>query len=346
MNIIIDDTYKTLRLDKWGFSLVIAVGVALLWRNVKSTEMLPVDGPSPQQPLPPSTPPSSTHPPSTPPSPNASVPSLRTYSLSETLLDVLDSSAVLQSVLPKVRRLAITETIHLATDQVAVQVLLENLFTSPFIPEGQKDVLAELVLSEQWGELLRVLQCNERRGRNYGVNRFTDDFNTFRSMVVAIYSRSRKVSMVDPVRRRHIGAAIYTASSIDELKALTIQSLETSDVFDDDSRELVANDMLDNRFDLLLLPDRFDCEEVQRVNVGGGERSQSADDTDSPGTSEEEIECGVCLGSEPVSIKLPCAHSFCHTCITQWAERHERSSFPCPMCRAETNATTVLVAVR
>ena len=160
------------------------------------------------------------------------------------LLNVLASSALLQSQLPEVRRLALAETVRASTDEVALQVLLENLSTSPFIAEQQRNLLAELVISERWDDLRNALQCS---GESCDDQAWRGDFASFRAMVISVFSRSRKVATVDPARRRRLGAAIHATLSIDELKALTFQSLETTTAFDGGGRELVANDVLDNR---------------------------------------------------------------------------------------------------
>jgi hypothetical protein len=157
-------------------------------------------------------------------------------------------------------------------------------------------------------------------------------------MVVAVFSRSRKVAQLPAERRRALGAAIHATSSKVELKMLSLHSLETSQAFQGAEREMVANDIMDDRYDLLLRPDRFDCEERARPplavvprsdsNVGRlssaqleGERAQAVEVAD---------ECPVCLGDNSVECALPCGHGLCKSCATAWLNR----CATCPLCRA------------
>lgn len=65
---------------------------------------------------------------------------------------------------------------------------------------------------------------------------------------------SRKASILLEERRRAMGANIHAASTISELKELVINALEQAVVMDKATRERCANDILDERYDLLLLP--------------------------------------------------------------------------------------------
>ena len=96
----------------------------------------------------------------------------------------------------------------------------------------------------------------------------------------------------------------------------------------------MANDILDNRFDNLLLPDRFDCEEKARV----GDRIPRAAVPEMEEAAmqqieeDQEAECAVCLAANVVDTVLPCSHVFCRECIQPWVEQHG----DCPMCRTAT----------
>ena len=297
------------------------------------------------------------------------------------LLRILRTSALLQGALPEVRILALREAVRRSADDGgATQIMLENLTGSPFIPQERKDALAEMVLLEQWEQLAVALGCVPEEGGARGEGEgegegegggaadgsgggFADQgsaFAEFRAMVVAVFSRSRKVSATSAARRRRIGGAIHGASSVDELKALTFAALETSEAFDSEARERVANDVLDDRYDLLLLPDRFDCEEeaARRVAVrppaappaAAGEAevaeeeaavvvaAAAAEEEEEEEEDEEEDECPVCLGTNPSDVVLPCGHHFCRLCITEWV----RDNGTCPMCRAATRSIDVV----
>ena len=146
------------------------------------------------------------------------------------------------------------ETVRASSEEVAIQVLLENLSSSPFIPEAQRNYLAELVLMGQWDEIRRAMQCLALppppvpsappqpvpSGSLFGAGCGGSDsgapqaaeqaeaeaFAQFRAMVVAIFSRSSKVCSIAAARRRMLGAAIHRTATREQLKALTFSSLE------------------------------------------------------------------------------------------------------------------------
>merc|ERR1719440_1626287 len=134
-------------------------------------------------------------------------------------------------------------------------------------------------------------------------------FENYREMVVAVFSRSRKVALLPAERRRALGAAIHATSSKVELKALALHSLETSQAFTAAEREVVANDIMDDRYDLLLRPDRFDCEERARPPLAVVPRSNSGRSSSAQHDPlnclqeqgvEEAAECPVCLADDCV----------------------------------------------
>ena len=51
------------------------------------------------------------------------------------------------------------------------------------------------------------------------------------SMVVALFTRSRKMASLSPDRRRQIGAMLHQAMSISQIATLTVKALETSVAF-------------------------------------------------------------------------------------------------------------------
>merc|ERR1719181_271091 len=83
-------------------------------------------------------------------------------------------------------------------------------------------------------------------------------------MVVAMFSRSRKIRGLPPERKRALGAAMHRCATVEELQALSLATLETSLLFSGLERDAVANDILDHRYDRLLRPDRFDVDEAPR----------------------------------------------------------------------------------
>jgi len=231
-------------------------------------------------------------------------------------LGLLQSSALLQQALPKVRSQALMHALSAtSTVEQAQHILLENLVGSPYIPDETKNGLAEMALSGKMAELRAALQC-QRQGAEEIVA-VSPTTTSFRDMVVAIFSHSRKMAQLEPTRRQALGAAIHTQRSIVDLKMFAMTALETSQAFDGTTRDLVANDILDDRYDLLLLPDRFDCDEKARVHVGPDDR-------------ESWQQCSICLGGNAPNTRLPCQHVFCRSCIVPWVNTHH----DCPMCRA------------
>ena len=77
------------------------------------------------------------------------------------VIKILVTSKTLKDAIPYVRRLALLETI-LQTNNIefANNVFLENLLSSPYIPDEHKNNLAELVFSSQWTLLFHMLKCD------------------------------------------------------------------------------------------------------------------------------------------------------------------------------------------
>ena len=75
----------------------------------------------------------------------------------------------------------------------ATDVLLQNLGESPHIPQGDKDALAELVLCHDFAALRAATHCGPPPppvdGRQL--------FEQYRAMVVAIFTKSKKMAAID-----------------------------------------------------------------------------------------------------------------------------------------------------
>jgi len=278
------------------------------------------------------------------------------------LLNILLTSRVLQAALPDVRRRALAESVREATTvEAATDILLENVASSPFLPQERKDPLAELAMTHQFDALAAALQCDETLSPGASPEH---EFAALRQMVVAVFTRSRKMQGLPAAKRRQLGAAIHAQTTADEIKMLALSALQTSEAFDGAARDMVANDILDSRYDRLLLPDRFDCDEAPRRVVGresggvyvageGGaaQRDRGAegggDDATTVAAPAEEEECPVCLGTSPISARLPCGHQFCRGCIEGWAQRCPagQDRVGCPLCRAPFSAADISDAI-
>ncbi len=159
---------------------------------------------------------------------------------------------------------------------------------------------------------------------------------SFRQMVVEIFTRSRKIATVNLHRRQRLGQMIHEASTVDALVDVALDSLEDSQIFDAVQRNEVANHILGGRFDLLLQQDYFDCEEKRRRMVQlpdfGFISDSSTSSDDQEGTNENDESCVICLGElDAERTVLTCTHQFCTGCIRSWME----NSSSCPVCRAE-----------
>ena len=240
------------------------------------------------------------------------------------LTNIMSSSVVLYRLIPYVRRITLMETLR-ATQNIeqAYNILLENLSTSPYIPENQKNELAEMVFRQDLNSLCTLLRCNQ------SVNT-VDKLTSFREMVLAIFTKSKKIQLISNQKKQFLGTSIIHSLSIEGLKQLALTSLQTSEIFNNEARNLVANDIFDNRFDLLLLPDRFDCEEVSRIN--------NQDIIEELPSTPELDECPICLGTNEVDCRLPCQHLFCKSCIQRWGNQ----SLEYPLCRRSFSLENVI----
>lgn len=237
-------------------------------------------------------------------------------------MEMLRTSSVLQSAIPYVRQLALFETLRRCqTPEAAKQMVLENMAGSPYIPDDKKNKLCELVLLEQWDVLREALQCKPTPNV-----RTPTEFQMFQSMVVQVFSRSRKLRALSASRRHQLGSAIHSTTTVEGLKELAMHSLQESMTLTAQDRQQIANDIWDDRYDLLLLPDRLDCDEKPRQSPEGGQQ----------GAEDEDDECPVCLGTNVADRRLQCGHRLCQSCLDQWAARGQGrgSQFTCPMCRA------------
>lgn len=90
-----------------------------------------------------------------------------------------------------------------------------------------------------------------------------------------------------------------------------------------DPMKLVAR--LDPSFGLTVLPDA-------RPAAGAGSADHGAPPVPDPVVDENDL-CVVCM-ERPPKIVLPCGHSFCQECISEWKGRSDT----CPVCRASVTA--------
>jgi hypothetical protein len=238
----------------------------------------------------------------------------------------LQKSPILENTLPLVRKLSLLETLKSCnTFEESMHIFLENLSESPYFSEEMKNVVAEYFIMKQWNELRITLHCSNEI---ITTSLPTNSTLAFQSMVLKIFSKSRKIESLPTERARQLGYATIRQNTIEGLKQFALSSLENSIAFDCESRNLVANDIFDNRCDLLILPNRFDCEEICRLNHQHNENSIIENNKEHLKVFEKE--CPICLGSNIIDTKVPCNHHFCRSCIEEWTI----AQYDCPMCRA------------
>ena len=229
------------------------------------------------------------------------------------IINILLSSGLLKEVLPEVRLRALLHTIIACKNESDIKnILLENLSESPYIEKDKKNLLVNLVLNNKWDILNVILKCKLSKQRFYNGGKFK--FSSFRKMVILIFMRSKKIMNLSIERKNKIGELIHRATNESELKSSTINLLENSEVFDLESKYRIANLIFDCRYDLLLLPKNFDCEQKMRLS--------NLDNQELP-------ECPICLGTNSADTKLICNHNFCKTCLESWLIINST----CPLCR-------------
>ena len=236
--------------------------------------------------------------------------------------------------LPDVRRALLIESVQRTREQRKGHRRITQGAELSYIPQERKDQLAELAMTQQFAALRTALMCDPP-SLSSGAAAISEEeeFKAFRQMVVAVFTRSRKMAALSAERRRQLGSAIHSpAEERRRHHRLALSALETSQAFDGEARDMVANDIFDNRFDRLLLPNRFDCDEIPRRAAGGAAKLSSGVGTGDDGVregdegasassssasqeeeeeEEEELECPICQGTNPWA-RLPCKHVLSH----------------------------------
>lgn len=225
--------------------------------------------------------------------------------------------------LPDVRRAALCESVRSVESHDQLRsVFMDAVVGSTFVPDDRKDVLAGLVLDDRWDAVAEAVGAGAASAAVAG----PDPATALRTMALAVFSKSRKVSRLPAANRRALGAAIAGTQTRGELMELMLRSLEGAIHIDETSRMLIANDVLEGMFHRLLGPDRFDCDEQLS-------QSPEVDGVATAAAAGCHTECPVCLEMAPADVGLSgCSHRFCVPCICAWAKGEPTVS--CPMCRA------------
>jgi hypothetical protein len=348
--------------------------------------------------------------------------------LRDLLVEGLKTSSVLCMQLPRVRRLALIQTLQSSArgsttdtatssnrdnttvtlvdigkriDKEALQIILYNVQTSPYLTQEQfQDVvlgvlnspsssslnpqivnlMAERMLDGDWEGLLAIsigdsdatldsaafasssIQSNSRSQSLPTLSCLVDSDTShytgkneavrcFREMVVEILSTSRKITDMEVTRRRALSSKIHSASSIDKVTQVALEFLNTSEIFptNSDQRHEIKDLILKGRFDIMVLPKYFDCEEKPRRQRRGDQSGRNngynfyhVEEMDCFDASDiEDDECVICLGEIDQSEMtiLFCNHRFCTECIYAWTASTNNST--CPTCRGPIHSGNV-----
>jgi len=227
--------------------------------------------------------------------------------------------------LPEVRKGAFRESLRSAPDENTItDVIMEALHASPSLDDESKEKLVTMYLDGRFSDLSEAVLPPPRTGDIAEAHLLPEPFEEFKSMATNIFCKSRKIAHLNRERRMQLGGAILVCRNREQLVDLLMRSLDSAETLDDQARCLIANDVFDERYYRLLLPDRFDCSEAPVRTV-----SLSAVD-DFP----RELECPVCFECcNESSVELTCSHRFCEQCVSSLSAASLNRSFPCPMCR-------------
>jgi hypothetical protein len=243
----------------------------------------------------------------------------------------LSNSPILMAI-PLVRRLALRETILAqSSDDDIREIFVECLADSPYIPSQYKDAFADSVFSNDLPRLSAMLQLPQY---TYEQSLLLPEerLSSFREMTIGLFSASKIICQLSLERKRELGMAIHNCQTPYQIRELTLTSLENSEVVPNAVRERIANDILDGRYERLLLPDRFDCEETPRLSQPSS-FTVARDD------------CSICLMSQPATCQLPWPgrHRLCKHCVEGWASKSGGATFTCPFCRGLCRLSEVMV---
>ena len=131
------------------------------------------------------------------------------------LITILNTSNLLTRLLPHVRKITLVETLKSANNlEQSYHIFLENLSSSPYLPNDEKNNIADLVLMKELDSLSKLLKCND----NCPNQVIGSPIQTFREMMLTIFSKSKKIMKINEVRKKRIASVILNGNSINSLK--------------------------------------------------------------------------------------------------------------------------------
>ena len=130
--------------------------------------------------------------------------------------------------------------------------------------------------------------------------------------------------------RVKLSRKIHSASTEDGITKVALEFLERSDLITDEIRNNIKTAIDGRRFDTLLLPRCFDCDEVPRVY------NEDEEEDDMIGMETCTLSFEAVLEDEEVTT-LSCRHRFRTECIREWAVQNPT----CPTCRRPIQNTNL-----
>lgn len=126
-----------------------------------------------------------------------------------------------------------------------------------------------------------------------------------------------------------------SSKTVEEILAVATIFLDTSSIFKEETDRKKIKDLIAaGRFDLLLSPDYFDCDDKERLQQQHNYYGSIDDCNDEEWNDDDDEDyCVICFedmdDSAMVTI-LECNHRFCTSCIQTWMANHAT----CPTCRS------------
>ena len=224
----------------------------------------------------------------------------------QVMIDILEMSVMLRRAFPKVRRLALIETLRRCpTVDDAVNLLLLNLLnlkSSAYMSSATKVLLAQRVRDHDWTFLQQKFVLTSSQPTNESVE---SDFDKCRYMLACIFSCSRTMQTLASARRRRIGMTIHSCTDMEHFLELVMHSLVTSGAFTEASWHPIS------------LPKQL--ARKKRAPPRAKSMSQSArcmENMEAPIKLQEKCILCATRATPPEPLTLPVGQGDCHSKLT------------------------------
>lgn len=279
----------------------------------------------------------------------------------------LYNSTIFINKIPQVQRLALIESIHYNslqkhenTDKEILEIFLYNIQTSPhlsntdfhdavaesmqLIPSSYIDneaviAIEQMIRDEHWDSLISFTSNFTSHQALDSKSNDDQRLKGFQKMLLSIISTSKVLAKMKQRKRKRLEKSIQRAKTVEDILEIATIFVSTSKLFKEETDRKKIKDLIAvGRFDLLLLPACFDCDDKERLqeqNLNGSIENHC----DKERIDEEEY-CVICfedMKDSSVTTTLECKHRFCTSCIQRWMVNHST----CPTCRGRISGTTL-----